>query len=350
MSHAHSKKIFAVCDLEEAYVARLVSYLKESRQLPFEILAFTSLSSLIEYSGSHSIEILLISTTAMCDQVRLLDVGRIIILNEGEDPDLAGEPVLSKYQPAPQLEREVLAVWQGNSLPAGTLAESGVSVYAVSSPIGRCGKTLFALTLGEILAENGRTLYLNMENCSGFETLLGRSYRCDMTDLLTLCGQGDGRFCMKTESCLQTIGNLEYIPPAFFPEDLKSIAADQWLTFLGELSTALSLQNLVLDLGNGLPDVPELLRHVQHIYMPVLPDPVSRAKISQYEKNLEALSLRDVQERTVRLYLPEIDIRGGGDQLTDSLVNGRMGEFVRSLLAEQANSRHSMTDPDLPGI
>ena len=73
--------------------------------------------------------------------------------------------------------------------------------------------------------------------------------------------------------------------------------------------------------------------------MPVLPDPVSRAKLSQYEKDMEALSLGRIMERAIRLYLPEIHPRNTGIRLLEDLTGGEMGSYVRKLLAEEKSRK-----------
>ena len=49
-------------------------------------------------------------------------------------------------------------------------------IIGIFSPLGRCLKTSFALTLGQILAKERAVLYLNMEEYSGFEELMGKGF------------------------------------------------------------------------------------------------------------------------------------------------------------------------------
>ena len=69
--------------------------------------------------------------------------------------------------------------------------------------------------------------------------------------------------------------------------------------------------------------------------MPLLPDPLSRAKLSQYEKDMEALSLSRIMERTVRLYLPEVHPKNTGIRFLEDLLAGEMGAYIRRLLKEE---------------
>ena len=214
-----SKKIFAICDLEESYVVRLADYLNRRKMVPFEVQAFTNLTSLLDYSQDNHIEILLISTEAMSDEVKRLDVSRTIILYDGEELNLEErENCVYKYQATDCIAREVMNLYTGGSGALKfSLQQAGCEVLGVYSPVARCGKTMFALTLGEILSETEKTLYLNLEDYSGFESLFATSYQSDITDFVSLARRGDGSFAARRESMVHTFRNLDYIPPAFFP-------------------------------------------------------------------------------------------------------------------------------------
>lgn len=68
--------------------------------------------------------------------------------------------------------------------------------------------------------------------------------------------------------------------------------------------------------------------------MPVLEDTVSKNKLLQFEKNLNALDCQDVLEKLQRLHLPELRGDFGGKDGMERMVNGSMGSFVRRLLSE----------------
>ena len=78
-------------------------------------------------------------------------------------------------------------------------------IYAVYSPLGRCLKTSFALTLGQILAKERAVLYLNLEEYSGFEEMLGKGFAQNLSDLLYFVRQENGNLIYKMNSMVQTI-------------------------------------------------------------------------------------------------------------------------------------------------
>ena len=84
--------------------------------------------------------------------------------------------------------------------------------------MGRCLKTSFAPTLGQILAKERAVLYLNLEEYSGFEEMLGKRVRANLSDLLYFVRQENGNLIYKMNSMVQTINNLDFIPPVRTPE------------------------------------------------------------------------------------------------------------------------------------
>ena len=326
------KKIFAICDLEETYVVRLADYLNTRGMLPYQVLAFTNLESLGQYAQDNEIEILLISTDAMTDAVKEMNVRRVIILSEGEVPGLdRREMVINKYQDSDSIARQVMSY--AGEAKAVQMPEN-CRVYAVWSPVGRCGKTLFALTLAHLASEEGRTLYLNLEGYSGFEPLFRTTYRSDTADLLYASGDPSQNLAVLMESCVQTFGSLDIVPPAFFPEDIRDITCTEWVKFMAAAVSAGDYRTVVLDIGPQFPDVADLLEKCTRCYVPILQDPVSRAKISQFDRNMEALGRQELLRAQVRIYLPEVTVRSSGAALLDDLAYGKMGQFARRLLEE----------------
>ena len=175
------KNIFAVCDLEVDYALNFMDYLNHKKNIPFEIQAFTNVESLIAYGKMNHIELLLISQKAMCRQVQELEIGKIVILSEGvHPPDLDRYPSVYKYQASSDVVREVMACYGAEKAVAPAVfpvLKKTTEIYAVYSPLGRCLKTSFALTLGQILAKERAVLYLNLEEYSGFEEMLGKGSR-----------------------------------------------------------------------------------------------------------------------------------------------------------------------------
>lgn len=329
------KSIFAVCDLEASYACNLSEYMNERKNTPFEVQAFTNLESLGKFTENNHIELLLISTEAMCDAVKDMDIERIIILSDGEAVEnLEENPCVYKYQSSDSLVAEVMNFYARTKPSLNTMFFCGskVKVIGVYSPLNRVGKTMFALTLGEILGEREKVLYLNLEDYNGFETIFSTSYRSDLSDLIYFARQKEGNLIYKLNGMIQTFRNLDYIPPAFSPGDLRDVGCEEWLSFLGEITSCGEYDVLILDIGTQIEDLLQLLQACTKIYMPVLEDHISRAKLLQFEKNVNALEYSGIFEKIQRLHLPRWRDRRKEGNLLEGLVLGELGSYVRRLL------------------
>lgn len=332
------KSVFAVCDLDASYACSLMDYLNGKKTTPFEVQAFTNVESLQAYAQKNAIEILLISTRAMCDEIRNLPISRVIILSDGEPlQDLEEYPFVYKYQSSDQLLSEVLEYYaEAHPQPCafGNAADRA-RIYGIYSPVGRSRKTSFALTLGEVLSENHQVLYLNFEEFSGFEELFAKTYRTDISDLIYFSRQKEGGFIYKLNSVVQTFHELQYIPPALSPADIRDVSGTEWISFLHEICTYGEYDILLLDLSEQVDELFQILRNCDRIYMPVLEDAVSQGKLAQYEKLVRMLDMEDILEKTRRLRLPVQPLLQENGDIVRQLLRGEMGNYVRRLVMEE---------------
>jgi hypothetical protein len=62
------------------------------------------------------------------------------------------------------------------------------------------------------------------------------------------------------------------------------------------------------------------------------------------QKKIEALSMEDLKQGIVRLYLPSVSVHSLGASLLDDLMYGSMGQFVRQLESEELRGqRHQVS-------
>ena len=135
-----------------------MDYLNQKKNIPFEIQAFTNVSSFVAYAKENPVELLLISAEAMCREVGELDIGKIVILTEGSKPEeLDKYADVYKYQASSDIVREVMACYGAEKavLPAQMPAlKKTTELFGIYSPLGFCGQTSFALALAQILGRS----------------------------------------------------------------------------------------------------------------------------------------------------------------------------------------------------
>ena len=103
------KQVLALMDSEETYAIRFMEHINRKKITPFEVHAFTDPEKLREYTGTHHVEILLISEHDL-EEGCVYPVSQVIVLT-----DHSGQtglyPNVFKYQASSQVMREVMEVY-----------------------------------------------------------------------------------------------------------------------------------------------------------------------------------------------------------------------------------------------
>lgn len=334
------KQKFAILDSEERYACNLMEYLSERQSIPFETLVFCSIESLASYAKQSALDLLLVSANMMCDELLHMNIRKIMILSEGEiSREYNDCPSIYKYQSSDSLVAEVMSYYARQETPQLHLAgKRQVNICGVYSPIARCGKTCFALTLGQVLARRRPVLYINMEEYAGFGAMLEREASSDISDVMYFLRQNRGNVVLKLNSVIQKLGVMDYIPPTSFPQDLREIGVTEWIRLLQEIASFSSYETIILDIGQSIGEVTSLLSQCSIVYMPVCTDIVSRAKMQQFEKLLYDMECTEILEKTKKLVLPFCTPMMQGEYFLEQLTEGAMGEYVQELLRQEAGN------------
>ncbi len=332
------RSILAVCDLEAAYACNFVEYIQHKKNIPFEVRAFTGVQPLLELASARHIDILLISDKAICEEVKVLDIGQIVILSEGvHDPALDRYPSVYKYQSSDVVIREVMncyGAWEAQASGIN-MPKPKTRLLGVYSPVGRTAKTSFALTLGQILSRTHAVLYINLEEYAGFEQLLGCEYENRLGDLIYYIRQGNAGIALKIAGMVQTISNLDYLPPVLSPMDIQNTTIDEWLCMLRQVEENTAYDTVILDAGDGVNDLYTLLNQCETVYLPVRNDVMSAAKLQQFEQLLRMWDFTDLLERMQKVKLPYHRTLKRGKEYLDELVWSELGDYVKELLRNQ---------------
>ncbi len=334
------KNLLVVCDMEPAYTSRLTDYLSRKKNVPFEVHAFTKVELLKDFASDKRIDVLLLSGEAAYELKKLdgdVSAEDVFILSEeavgatDEAGELPGCRYIFKYQSTENILREIMCRYADSASEVSSRMKSigKTGMVAVYSPVKRSLKTSFAMTLGQLLSQRSRTLYINLEEYSGFNSLLRTNYATDMSDLMYYIKQQKPNFIWKLASIVQNVGGLDYIPPAIAPPDIKAVSCDQWMGFFSKLDKC-GYENVILDLGETVDGLFDILRMCKRVYTPVRDDAVSYAKMEQYEAMLGVMDYSDVLEKTRKLSFSHFEDMGRG---LDRLVYSELGAYVAELLA-----------------
>lgn len=187
-------KVMAVYDEDPLYAGRLAEYVNQKETFPFQAMAFSDLEKLKEYGQTHDIEILLVGEKVR-EKAKEVKAGLKMILCDGEfvsKEKEKEEASVYKYQSGDCILQEVMACYCTAPLQPGlALMGKRAVIMGIYSPVGRCGKTSFALTLAQMLGKKQAVLFISMEEYSGFSKLVCNGYEQDLSDVFYLYQRGD---------------------------------------------------------------------------------------------------------------------------------------------------------------
>ncbi len=359
------QKIFAICDTEEAYALRLSEYMLEKIRLPYALHLFTRVEELQKFVQEEKVEILLIAENALKmlqeESIRQQVVKMFVLQEEGavrqregavgqnvvsrqkEDADRqnamdrqkkdvrADSGYVSKFQ-----SPEKIIAWLYEAIAdisdwrqEVNVQDTGAKLIGIYSPIKRCLQTSFALTMGQILAKEHKTLYFNFENYSGFSQMLQKEFSMDMTDLMYYFRCAKDKLFLRLPSVIQNMNGLDYVPPTRYRAKKEEITGTQWLELCRNIAAVGHYEYIILDLDDSMEGLFDLLQNCNKIYTITKDDRFAAAKMNQYEQILKFYELEEIADKTVKCKFPVFKELPAD---MDLMTHGEMAGYVRAIV------------------
>ena len=104
----------------------------------------------------------------------------------------------------------------------------------------------------------------------------------------------------KTSRMRGQIGRMDFIKPMENEQDLRSVRLEEWLALFDMILEKCIYDTVILDLGDCVDGLYEILRRCVKVYTPYIRDGISEAKLQQYEDNLRQTGYEDILSRTVK--------------------------------------------------
>ena len=137
---------------------------------------------------------------------------------------------------------------------------------------------------------------------------------------------------MRLSGIVHSIGNMDYIPPARYPEDLAHIPAEQMAELIRKLAADCGYEIIILDVGNYGHQAAPILSVCQIVYMPIKEDGISSAKIWEFEAYAERTGNSGMLDKVKKLKLPYTGIGRRENYELSSFCGASWGIMWRKLM------------------
>lgn len=330
----------AVYDEDPQYAEKLSDYINRKDQGIFTAQAFTSFDALETFAQENKIDVLLAGQGGGQEDFHKVPAAWRMMLSEEQPGGIPVDPEgksIYKYQPGDAIVREVLAHY--GEMPGLSVMLSGAvgqskRMIGVYSPVGRCGKTSFALSVGQILAKEEKTLFLSLDVFTGFSSFMDERWKRDLSDLLYYYKQG--RFhAVRLNSVIYYLGDMAWLPPIRFPDDYLQISTEEMAGLLETILQESDYTTVVLDMGSSGKQMLPLLELCSVIYMPVKEDIFSQAKLTEFFEYLEICKKQSIAERIQKIHVPMTPGNRRFERFPQEFMWGDVGDFARGMLRGQ---------------
>ena len=337
------KKILAILSDETKYAERLSDYCNKKKSLMFTAVPFESIEACAEFNVKHDIEVLLADSKYLENDTfgrqlsdiraaRVIGLDSVISFERAfADAEQSSYLHVGKYQPADMLIREVMAGCDGMDVfTANTNIGRPVRVIGVYSPVSRCGKTSFALTLSRMLSKKRKTLYISLEEFSCLGVLSGERYEMTLSDAIYHMRQGT-LTAERLYSMIHTLCGVEYLPPMRCAEDRNAVSGEDYVRLINEIIRNSLYEAIVIDMERFSDEASEIAEICNVIYMPVLDDVMNKMRTESFIQYLINSDRTNIADKTVKIRTPKPDSTVQGTAYLDALLYGSMGDLVREL-------------------
>lgn len=300
-----------ICDVQSEYAEFLLRILMDRYAGEYRYHLFGDIDRMMEFAAVSEIDTLFVSEQYL-EQAGQVRAQRKFVITESQGGKNIGEMLFTpvfRYQSAECIIRDLgmgregspcvreKKAGYGSSMPVKDIPEGLIGVY---SPVHRIGKTKFALRLGRRIGEHRSVLYLNMEGYCGADFYFPDDGRGDLSDLLYCLRQERTDYGLKISSMAGQMGNMDYIRPMKNETDLRNVTGREWLNLLDLIADKCVYKNVILDLGDGLDGLYDILSKCVRVYTPYISDPAALAKVKQYEDNLRETGRESILNHTVK--------------------------------------------------
>jgi len=187
-----------------------------------------------------------------------------------------------QYQPAGALYKEMRKfIWK--ELPMRVLSDEEAQILAVYSPLGRSGKTSFALAY----AREHSFFYIGMEEYG----ILTNDF-CSEGGLLYHIKNRKSNIVSCMADMMEEWEGVKVIgSPVLFP-DVRQLTGDDLAWFFNELRSQENVPSLIMDFGSSCLAHLEILDLFDQVYIPVVPGVMEECKLAQFKSLLYEINGR----------------------------------------------------------
>lgn len=318
-----------ILDNDRVYATKAAAFINNRGNFPFEVIPLCGTPTLSDNKSISEADIILTSEDRLSELTGQTDGDNLIILSESRLHDKE-KSVIYKYQSCENILKELLLfASEKESLNSIICRKNRMKIIGLFSPIGRSGRTGFGISLGQTLAKNHKTLFLEMDCYNTSKDVLNIRFSGDMSDLLYAVNSNTKDLLSLIGGISGSINSLDIIPSMDRHDDLISITVQEWMELLKQIEIRTDYEFIILDLSKGIQGLSKMIALCNKLIVTTVEGDKERRIIDRFINELKSTI---VTEKVIHQINVPYDQNSGIDQFGTTL--GAIGECARELAGE----------------
>lgn len=292
-----------ICDQDLEYATALMDYINHAKT-QISVVAFSRMSAVKDYLSINDLDLIVTDNTEGCIvsedkcifcDIKTVKLAEFSVVSEGWQEIDNQETYIYKYQPASQILKLIL----GEMVIKKSSGRKVAEVFAVYSPLGRCGKT----RLAKAIAANDEVrggLYIGMEDFSS-------NIDSMTTDILYLLKTSSSDLEEAVLKAITSENDIHILGISGTYLDTHDVSFSEMKKLLEMLLKTGRFTTIVCDIGSAAITDMKIFECFDRIYLPTLRDKVSKDKIEIFKKLMKDTGNRAVLSRFVEAELPDAE-------------------------------------------
>lgn len=339
----------AIYDTDNVYRERFADYLMNYKTEEMELSVFSEEVYFLEALNVEKYHLLILGCgyeEILC-KVRLFE-SPVLILTEYDTSkdDISNNDIVidvkerfdvtnsqlvytPKYQSMDIIMKKIQLMTETIRVQKNPIISRKLEVVGIISPIKHEMQMMFSLLYAQNAAREGRVLYINLMEFSGFSELF-EEMEHDLGDFMILLRNHEWNV-EALYSCIYEMEEFSYICPFTNPENVKEITKTDVKKLLEIVAKYTDYETIILDIGVGMAEYGQVLLSCDKIYCLEKKGYLFEIQTAQFLKYMEKLGDGMSVEQIETIEIPyQPKIISGGSHLLERLNWSEFGDFVRS--------------------
>lgn len=238
---------------------------------------------------------------------------RTLFLAEIEQKS-SNENVISKYSSVDLIKTRLIEMITSTG-KAGVIRQESVEAKSSKapkligffSPVRRCSQTTLSLTMGNVISETNKVLFISFESFSPLWSHIESSKKKTMEDLLLITKESPEKFNLFFETVVYHGDFIDILPPIKSLHQILDVRAKDWVDLINQIEIKCDYDVIILDLSESIHGLLDLMGMCERIYTLTQEDYCAKAKLNEYETLLRNCEHDDIMFKTVKHRLPYIE-------------------------------------------